>query len=57
MKLFKRRAKPDEIKSEALTDGDPTHTQSLRDARLGRVPPPDNGSGQDSGDKAGRNVA
>ena len=42
---------------DRLITGDPTHTQSLRDARLGRVPPPDNGSGQDSDDKTGRNVA
>ena len=28
MKLFKRRAKPDEIKTEALTDGDSTDTQT-----------------------------
>ncbi len=28
MKLFKRRAKPDEIKTDALTDGDSTDTQT-----------------------------
>ena len=31
MKLFKRRAKPDEIKTETLTDSDSTDTQTSTD--------------------------
>ena len=31
MKLFKRRAKPDEIKTEALTDGDSSDTKTSTD--------------------------
>ena len=31
MKLFKRRAKPDEIKTEAITDSDHTDTETSTD--------------------------
>ena len=39
MKLFKRRAKPDEIKTEAITDSDHTDTETYTDK-------PAQGSGQ-----------
>ena len=52
MKLFKRRAKPDEIKTETLTDSDSTDTKHLL-TMLMRAPAGTDASSTPTGDAGG----
>jgi len=51
MKLFKRRAKPDEIKTEAITDRDHTDTETSTDS-----PAPAGEAGDDAASESGPSV-
>ena len=53
MKLFKRRAKPDEIKTETLTDSDSADTQTSTDNADGGATPVAGGSSTPTGDAGG----
>ena len=51
MKLFKRHAKPDEIKTEAITDSDHTDTETSTDK-----PAPGSGQAPDASPAPAREV-
>tara|TARA_B100000035_G_scaffold85991_1_gene72272 strand:+ start:104 stop:1201 length:1098 start_codon:yes stop_codon:yes gene_type:complete len=53
MKLFKRRAKPDEIKTETLTESDSADTQTSTDNADGSATPVAAGSSTPTGDAGG----
>ena len=53
MKLFKRRAKPDEIKTETLTESDSADTQTSTDNADGGATPVAAGSSTPTGDAGG----
>ena len=53
MKLFKRRAKPDEIKTETLTESDSADTQTSTDNADGSATPVAGGSSTPTGDAGG----